>query len=251
MTAQGYQHFFRVCFLDDRQGPFAADLMQEVLSNKNIAILHDNSTYAQGLAEETKKSAEELGMQVVFYDAINPKDQDFTPTLTKLKGPSAESVYFTGYHPQAGLLLKQAHAGGLKTQWLGGNASNNPELIKIAGIEEAAGAMFTTEPLPKDLEFPEAKKFIADYKAKYGAGARERVVGDGGRCLSRHRGGHDEDQVHRSEGRWRVPAQHFKNFPGITGPILGFDEKGDRIGTIHKAYVINDKGEFVPNAKQP
>ena len=38
----------------------------------------------------------------------------------------------------------------------------------------------------------------------------------------------------------------FKNFPGITGPILGFDEKGDRNGTIHKAYVINDKGEFVP-----
>ena len=29
--------------------------------------------------------------------------------------------------------------------------------------------MFTTEPLPKDLEFPEAKQFVADYKAKYGA----------------------------------------------------------------------------------
>ena len=34
----------------------------------------------------------------------------------------------------------------------------------------------------------------------------------------------------------------MKDFPGITGPIIGFDEKGDRLGTIHKAYVINDDG---------
>ena len=79
-----------------------------MLGNTKIAILHDNSTYAQGLAEETKKNAEELGIEVVFYDAINPQDQDFTPVLTKLKAANAESVYFTGYHAQAGLLLKQA-----------------------------------------------------------------------------------------------------------------------------------------------
>ena len=37
--------------------------------------------------------------------------------------------------------------------------------------------------------------------------------------------------------------------PGITGPILGFDEKGDRNGTIHKAYVVDDAGKFVPYKK--
>jgi len=63
LSAQGYQRFFRVCYLDNMQAPFAARLMKEVLGNTKIAILHDNSTYAQGLAEETKKSAEALGMQ--------------------------------------------------------------------------------------------------------------------------------------------------------------------------------------------
>jgi hypothetical protein len=43
----------------------------------------------------------------------------------------------------------------------------------------------------------------------------------------------------------------FKDFPGITGPIIGFDEKGDRLGTIHKAYVIADTGEIQPYPKQP
>ena len=75
---------------------------------KNIAILHDNSTYAQGLAEWTKKYLEERGVTVVFYDAINPKDTDFTPTLTKIKAANPDAVYFTGYYAQGGLLLKQA-----------------------------------------------------------------------------------------------------------------------------------------------
>ena len=43
----------------------------------------------------------------------------------------------------------------------------------------------------------------------------------------------------------------FKNYPGVTGPIIGFDEKGDRLGTIHKAYVINDKGAFEVYPQQP
>ena len=65
--------------------------MTKELGNKNIAILHDNSTYAQGLAEETKKYLEELGVKTVFYDAINPKDKDFTPILTKIKAANPDA----------------------------------------------------------------------------------------------------------------------------------------------------------------
>ena len=36
----------------------------------------------------------------------------------------------------------------------------------------------------------------------------------------------------------------FKDYPGVTGNIIGYDEKGDRLDTIHVAYVINDAGEF-------
>ena len=42
-----------------------------------------------------------------------------------------------------------------------------------------------------------------------------------------------------------------KDINGITGPILGWDEKGDRLGTIHLAYIIDENGEFVVNPQQP
>ena len=43
----------------------------------------------------------------------------------------------------------------------------------------------------------------------------------------------------------------LKNLDGLTGPVLGFDEKGDRLGTIHVAYVVDERGEFVRNPQQP
>ncbi len=249
LTTHGYQNFFRVCFLDDRQGLFAADFITKDLGHKNVAVLHDNSTYAQGLAEWTKKYLEERGANVVFYDAINPEDTDFSPTLTKIKAANPESIYFTGYYAQGGLLLKQAAALGLKTQWIGGNAMNNPELITIAGLDNAEGVLVTSEPLPSDLDSPEATKFIADYKAKYGVEPTSVwtvMAADAFRVIK-----YAIEQTKSTDpkvlGEWL--HKNFKDYPGITGPILGFDEKGDRNGSIHKAYVINDQGQYVPYQK--
>lgn len=251
LTEKGFKQFFRVCFLDDRQGLFAATFMKEVLGNKTIGILHDNSTYGQGLAEETRHFAEQQGLNVVFFDAINPKDQDFTPVLTKIKAAAPESVYFTGYHAQAGQLLKQAKSVGLQTQWIGGNAANNPEIVQIAGLDAAKGMMFTTEPLPKDLANPEAQQFLKDYKAKYNEEAENVwwvMAADAFRVIK-----YAMEQTKSTDTNTLAEYLHtnFKNQPGITGPIIGFDEKGDRLGSIHKAYVITDTGDIQPYPKQP
>ena len=249
LTTKGYQNFFRVCFLDDRQGLFAADFLTKDMGYKNIAILHDNSTFAQGLAEETKGYLEKLGVTPVFYDAINPKDTDFSPTLTKIKDVNPDVIYFTGYYAQGGLLLKQAKALGMTSAWTGGNAMNNTELITIAGLDNAKGFITTTEPLPGDLDYPEAKQFLADYKAKYGEDPKSvwtTMAADAFRVIK-----YAIEQTKSTDPKKLAEYLHkdFKTMPGVTGPILGFDEKGDRNGTIHKAYVVNDQGAFVPYKK--
>jgi len=251
LTTKGFQRFFRVCFLDDRQALFAVNFMKEILKSQKIGILHDNSTYAKGLADWTKKYLEDAGMKADFFDAINPADKDFTPTLTKLKGAGLDTVYFTGYHAQAGQLLKQAADIGLKTQWMMGNASNNPELISIAGLPNAKGTIITTEPLPSDLPYPEAKKFIEDFTKAYGeppASVWWVMAADAFNTVK-----YAMEQTKSADPKVLAEYLHkdFKNYPGVTGPIIGFDEKGDRLGTIHKAYVINDKGAFEVYPQQP
>ena len=251
LTEKGYQRFFRVCFLDDRQGLFAATFAKDVLGVQNFGILHDNSTYAQGLAEHTKRYAEEKGMNVAFYDAINPDDTDFTPILTNIGAAGLDAVYFTGYHAQGGLLLKQSGELGLDLTWMMGNACNNPELIQIAGLENAVGTYITTEPLPKDVDYPEAKKFVTDFEAKYGQSPDSVWWMMAAEAFNVIR--YAIEQTKSTDSAVLADYLHntMKDFPGLTGPILGWDEKGDRLGTIHLAYIINDQGELIVNSQQP
>ena len=246
LTTKGYQRFFRVCFLDDRQGLFVAKYITQILGANKVGVLHDNSTYAKGLAEWTKKYLEEQGATVPFFDAINPQDKDFAPILTKIKGADLEGIYFTGYHAQGGLLLKQSKDLGLDTQWLMGNACNNPELIEIAGQDAATGVIITTEPLPGDLPYTEAKVFNELYKVEYGeypSSVWWIMAADAFNVIK-----YAIEQTQSTDSAKLAEFLHteFKDYPGITGPIIGFDEKGDRLGTIHKAYIISETGEFVP-----
>ena len=251
LTEKGFKRFFRVCFLDDRQGLFAAKFAAEVLGVQNFGILHDNSTYAQGLAEHTRRYAEEMGLNVAFYDAINPDDTDFTPILTNIGAAGLDAIYFTGYHAQGGLLLKQTAELGLDLTWMMGNACNNPELIQIAGLENAVGTYITTEPLPKDVDYPEARQFVADFEAAYGEPPSSVWWMMSAEAFNVIRYAMEETESTDSEVLANYLHNEAKDINGITGPILGWDEKGDRLGTIHLAYIIDENGDFVVYPEQP
>ena len=251
LSQKGFERFFRVCFLDDRQGLFAAKFADQVLGVESLGILHDNSTYAQGLAEHTRRYAEEMGLNVAFYDAINPEDQDFTPILTNIGNIDLDAVYFTGYHAQGGLLLKQTGELGLDITWMMGNASNNPELIQIAGLENATGTYITTEPLPKDLEYPEAQAFVSDFEEAYGEPPASVWWQMAAEAFNVVRYAIQETESTDSEVLAEFLHNEAKDIDGLTGPIEGWDEKGDRLGTIHVAYVIDETGDFVLHEQQP
>ena len=251
LTEKGFYQFFRVCFLDDRQALFAVNAMDQVLGAQRIGVLHDNSTYAAGLAEWTQRYAEEAGLEVAFYDAINPEDQDFTPILTNIGRADLDAVYFTGYHAQGGLLLRQTADLGLDIQWMMGNASNNPEMVDIAGVEAAAGTFITTEPLPQDLDYPEALQFVADFEEAYGEPPGSvwwLLAAEAFNVIA-----HAIEETGSSDTDVLAEYLHveFHDYPGLSGPIIGFDEKGDRLGTIHVLYQIDEEGVIVRYPEQP
>src|SRR6202035_717647 len=52
-TERGLWNTFRVCGRDDQQGAVAGAFLAKKYAGKNIAILHDKSTYGKGLADQT------------------------------------------------------------------------------------------------------------------------------------------------------------------------------------------------------
>jgi len=167
LTDQGFWNVFRVCGRDDQQGKVAADFVGGELKLKRVAILHDKTTYGQGLAEEFRKSlAAYPTVEIVSFDGITQGDKDFRGILTSIKGKNPELFFFGGVFPEGGQLAKQAKEVGLTAPMLSGDGVIDPKFIEIAGAAaEGTYLTFTADP----EKMPEAKGFLEKYKAKYGA----------------------------------------------------------------------------------
>lgn len=244
LSEKGLKYFFRTCPRDDEQAKVAVAAIEK-LGAKKLAILHDNSTYAKGLADEAKGLlAGKKDVQIVFFEALTPKEQDYTAILTKMKAAGPDFVFFTGYYGEGGLLLKQKKQMNWNVPFLGGDATNNPDLVKIAGKEAAAGFYFLSPPLPKDLPSEEAKAFLAAFTKKYGIPPNSIypvLAGDGFRIIT-----HAMAQTKSMESGKLADylRTELKDFPGLTGKI-SFNDKGDRIGEVYKVYKVNEEGQFV------
>jgi branched-chain amino acid transport system substrate-binding protein len=180
----------------------------------------------------------------VFFEALTPKEQDYSAILTKLKAANPDIVFFTGYYPEAGLLLKQKRQMGWAVPFVGGDAINNPDLVKIAGKEAAQGFRFLSPPVPKDLDTAEAKAYVAAYQKKYGEAPSSIygvLAGDGFRVIAK------AIEATRSTETPKLREYlvgGLKDFPGYTGKI-SFNDKGDRVGELYRVYAVDASGGFV------
>lgn len=125
--------FFRTIGRDDQQGPFAARYIVEQVKPQKIAVLHDKQTYGFGIASEVQKTLQDLGADVALFESISTGDTDYSAIITKLKSGNIDLVYYGGYHPELGLLLRQAREQGLTSQFMGPDGAANPDLVAIAG----------------------------------------------------------------------------------------------------------------------
>jgi len=125
--------FFRTIGRDDQQGPFAANYIATTLKPKKVAVLHDKQTYGSGVATQVKNSLDKASVPVAIFEGINVGDNDYSAVITKLKSAGVDLVYFGGYHPELGLLLRQAREQGLAVQFMGPEGTANQDLVAIAG----------------------------------------------------------------------------------------------------------------------
>ncbi|MEE9240756.1 MAG: branched-chain amino acid ABC transporter substrate-binding protein [bacterium] len=166
LTEQGFQTVFRVCGRDDQQGEVAAAFIVDKLKKRRVAILHDKTTYGQGLANETKRFLAAKGVKPVFYSGIIQGDKDFSPVLTAMKQKKPEVVYFGGIHPEAILLVKQMRERlGIRAAFMSGDGVFVDEFYKIAG-KSAEGSYISFT--PDQAKIPAAKGIIEKHRKRFG-----------------------------------------------------------------------------------
>jgi branched-chain amino acid transport system substrate-binding protein len=225
VTDRNYLSVSRVCGRDDVQGVVGAEFAKG-LKIKSAYVIHDKTTYGQGVAEFFRDHAKKIGIEVLGFEGTEEKS-NFDPIITPIKAKNPDLIYFGGIYDQAAPFFKQAREKGVKSQFLGPDGMDSSDLTKIGG--KAVVGMYYTSVAGPVTVYPKAKKFADDYKSKFkkdpepfaaqaydsaaiGLKALEAAIkGAGGKAPSR-------EAVAKEVRKTK--------YTGLTGTIE-FDEKGD------------------------
>ena len=220
ITTRGHQLTFRTIGLDSMQGPTAAKYIVEQVKPKTVAVIHDKQQYGEGLATSVKGALETSGIEVAVFEGINAGDKDYSSLIAKLKQANVDFVYYGGYHPELGQILRQSAEKGLKAKFMGPEGVGNKEISAIAG--PASQGLLVTLPKSFDQD-PKNQALVEAFKAKnqdasgpfvFPAYAAVQVIAE------------SIDKADSTDTDKVAATLRANSFDTPTG-TLAFDEKGD------------------------
>ena len=242
-------NYFRVCTTDLIQGRAGATFARQQ-GFKKAYILDDNETYGKGLADVFEKDFKAMGGTVLGHEHITADQQDFKSLLSKVAATNPDVLYWGGvFSTGGGLIRQQMAAAGMDPAkvafFSGDDFPSNPAYLKLAGA--AAANTFATLPAPDVSRIPAAKKFVADYTARFksdvggyspGAYVSAQVIINGIRTAMKQNGGKVPTRAAV------IKAVHAEKVKSIIGNFA-FDKNGDTTNPLISLWTVkNGKWEF-------
>ena len=227
LTEQGYKHFFRVNARNDTHGPNCALFMKNYLKAKRVAILNEKVAYCENLASETIKVLKKLGITDIMQDTIVGGSKDFSPVLTKVKAFKPDVLFFIATAaPDQAIGVRQAKELGIKATFFGTEGARDKKDF-IEASEGAAEGAYVYHFGPDIYSIPEAANYIKKYESTYGAlsGFGPPAYEAMNILLTAIDKAAKDGDISREEVRKYV--SQTKNYKGILGFSVTFDEKGD------------------------
>jgi branched-chain amino acid transport system substrate-binding protein len=168
----GERHYLRIVPKDTIQGAALATLMQEDGCG-NVFMLNDREVYGGGLSRNIESSAQEVGLEVLANEGIDPKAPNFRSQAAKMKSEGAECFVFSGITANGAVQLYKDVAAALPDAQLYG-----PDGVAESGFSDpaeggipanvASRVKVTVATLSPDEYPPEGQKFFEDFEAEYG-----------------------------------------------------------------------------------
>jgi branched-chain amino acid transport system substrate-binding protein len=232
LTDQGYKHFFRVNARNDAHGWNCALFITKNLKAKRIAVLNEKVAYCENMASETIKGLKKLGLkdQDILQDTIVGGAKDFSPVLTKVKAFNPDVLFFVATTaPDQAIGVRQKKELGIKAIFFGTEGARDKKDF-IQAAEGAAEGAYVYHFAPDVYAIPEAAGYIKKFEAKHGS-----ISGFGPPAyeamnilLTAIDKAAKAGKLNRKEVLKNVAQT--KNFKGILGFPVTFDQKGDLAG---------------------
>jgi len=242
LTELGRPNVFRVVNRYDAEATMAGNYLADHWPDKKIAILHDNTTFGKGSAEETKKQLNRRGVTETIYQAYVPGQNNYGAEIDYLQAADIGVVFIGGYHTEIALMARAARDRGYAVQLVTGVTLASEDFGLIAG-PAAEGVLFTDPPDP--LQLAEASPVIERFRAS--------GFEPGAKTLYTYGAVQVWAKAAEKAGSLEFPAMiaslREHQFDTVLGPI-DFDDKGDL--TIQKpVWYVWRNGTPVPLGPSP
>ena len=235
VTERGLWDAFRTCGRDDQQGKLWADLALGDLKDKKIAIVHDKTTYGQGLADAARVAMNAGGKKEVLYEGVNTGEKDYSAIVSKIKASGADYLMWGGLHTEGGLIVRQMRDQGVKTVMISGDGITDNEFASIGG-PGVEGTLMSFGPEPRDN--PAAKDIVAAIKAKGFDPAGYTLYSYAGVQIIKQAA----EKANSLDPKKVAEVMHSgMTFNTVIGPIA-YDKKGDRT-TVDYVWYVWKKGD--------
>lgn len=214
LTMQG-DYIFRACFISSTEGDAIAKFAVDHLKAKSVAVLlDDKNDYAVVLAGFFVESFMKRGGRMT-EQKYESNATDLSAQMNAIKAFAPDIVFAPGFYTTAPLVASEVKKAGIKATLIGSDGWDSPTLLNNGG-GPFEGVYFANH-FWAGSDDPVVKKFVADYRAKYGvdpdAGAA--TAYDAARMLF--------DAFERAKSTESAAVRNAlaqtKDFPGVTGKI--------------------------------
>jgi len=239
MTLSGENpYFFRTVANDTASAVAGADYVINSLKAKKVAILHDNSEYGKGYAEQAADNLKKAGnVEVVLFEAITPGAADYSSVIRKVRNVKADVLMWGGYYPEASKLLSNMNSLDAVIPMIGPDGLKDQGFIELAGAD--AENVYASGPTDTSAN-PVSKVYAEKHMAKYGStpGAFfDNAVSATLALLNAI------EKAGTTDSAKVIDALHKEDIETAVGTIH-FDEHGDAVGVGMSIYQIQN-GEYV------
>ena len=230
VTDRGLWDAFRTCGRDDQQGKLWADLALGELKDKKIAIVHDKTTYGQGLADAARGFMNAGGKKEVLYEGVNAGEKDYSAIVSKIKASGADYLMWGGLHTEGGLIIRQMRDQGMNTVVISGDGITDNEFASIGG-PGVEGTFMSFGPDPRNNAA--AKYIVAAFRAKGFEPEAYTLYSYAGVQIIKQAA----EKANSLDAKKIAEVMHSgMTFNTVIGPIA-YDKKGDRTSVDFVWYV--------------
>ncbi len=167
LAQAGDTSFYRAVADDSVQGLGDANYLVKTLGANTVAVIDDQSSYGQGVADYFRSQLSNDGATDVVDDHIDPNGQDYSSTVDKILAAKPAAVFYGGSYGAAGRLIVQLKDQGYAGSIMTSGGSEDPRLLADAGGSAAEGAYLTCV-CEDTSSIASAATFNTAFQAAYG-----------------------------------------------------------------------------------